>query len=155
MWHEGLDAALFVWGEAVDAGVRAQLAHGYKLVLACFGELPDAFEGRTLPYGWLIAGLLRAAGRRALVPVDFQGRSPSIWHAVTACPSFRAAAAGVIQRHWRAWNRLARLARVRRQAAARRIQKGCHAWILKPRTADGLAGVNLRILLRMKCPGRA
>lgn len=58
----------------------------------------------------------------------------------------RPQAATRIQRIWRHRRRL------RREAAARRIQQGCMPWILKPRTRDGKLGINFRLLMALPMP---
>lgn len=49
-------------------------------------------------------------------------------------------AAITIQRQWRTWSK-------RRHEAMRRIQRACIPWIVKPVTADGKPGINLRLLM--------
>ena len=152
VWHEDFQAACQVWGLPLTGRVLVRVEEAYGQARDALALLPGTYEGLMMPYVVVVAMALKAAGYGRLVPASAEEYLTfpvlAIWQNLKATRPFRSAAAAVIQKHWRRWRRLflARLEVLRRQLAARRIQRACHNWILKPRTADGLEGINVRLL---------
>lgn len=106
-------------------------------------ERPSVFNP-----GFVVDKLLEAAGFRVRVDPALVRGSPAqeiAWESFVRNHDYQLTslvpAAIFIQRRWRQWSG-------RRHAAARRIQRACLPWILKPVTADGKPGINVRILCR-------
>jgi len=151
-----LAAALHVWGRPLPEETVRELELSFGHLLAAVCELPSYLENLCTPYISIVAHLLKKAGYGRLLAGFEQELTESTslrawWRAVDETRPMRVMAASVVQKHWRGWRRLARLKAVRRQAAARCIQRGCYNWILKPVTDDGQYGINVRILKQMEC----
>lgn len=164
LWHNGgYDAAMFAWGDPLPIGAynRQTLRDMINIVwMACVRRGPSNW----IPYRVVVAELLKLMGQGGRVSEERETENEWAWGGLgnsglenwrrgVILPAGRwlekkrTKAATAIQKRWR--GRLGRLERVRRKAAVRRIQRGCHAWILKPVTADGKEGINVRILKSM------
>lgn len=158
VWYDGLEAALYLWDAPLCGPALRQVRGAYGRVLDAL-ELVAVHQDRFIPYVAILALSLKTGGFGRLVPDHVMDSFPpwvlNLWREMGATAPFRSAAAATIQGHWRKWRRAfaARLEPIRRQLAARRIQRACHDWILRPVTADGRQGINVRLLTQLHAGG--